>query len=274
MHRLTPLIAPNSIALVGASAREGSVQRQTLAVIVESGFSGTLYAVNPNYDDVLGIACFTSVKDLPEHPDLAVLVVGSGSMEAAFDDAIADGARAITIFDSCYLENDTSPHLLKRLKEKARNAGVPLCEGNGMGFFNFEADTHVSFYHPPAKSAGTVALIAHSGSAFNGFVFSGSRYRFNLAVSPGQEIGATIADYMDYALELPSTRSIALFVEAVRDVPAFIAALEKASVQDVAVVAVKVGRTEKSAAAAKTHSSALVGNHHAFEALLERYVAI
>jgi len=245
-----------------------------MEVVTGNGFEGTVHAVNPNYDEVLGIACAPSVGALPEPPDLAVLVVGAQRMDAVLDDAIAGGARALVIFDSCYLESDSTPVLLHRLKDKALETGIPICGGNGMGFFSFERNTYVSHYQPPVKPSGGVTVIAHSGSAFDGLVFSDPRYRCNLAISPGQEIGASIADYMDYALELASTRVIALFVEAIRDAEAFAAALEKARERDVPVVAVKLGRTERSAALAKTHTGALVGDHRAFAALLERHAAI
>ena len=270
-HRLAPLITPRSIAIVGASPRAGSVQRRTIEVVTGNGFDGTVHAVNPNYDEVLGIPCAPSVGALPNPPDLAVLVVGAQRMEAVVDEAIAGGARALAIFDSCYLDTDTTPALVDRLKEKIRDSCIPVCGGNGMGFFDFERDTYVSYYQPPKKPPGDIAVIAHSGSVFDGLVYSDSRYRFNLAISPGQELGATIGDYMDYALELESTRVIALFVETVRDVGAFVNALQKAHERDVAVVAVKAGRTIRSAAMARTHSGALVGNARAFDAVLERY---
>ena len=273
-HRLTPLLAPRSIAIVGASPREGSVQRRTMEVVTGSDFDGAVYAVNPNYDEVLGVSCAPNVDALPQPPDLAVLVVGPQRMDAIVDDAIDGGARSLVIFDSCYLEYDGTPALLDRIKDKAAESGIPVCGGNGMGFFNFERNTYVSHYQPPVKPAGGITVVAHSGSAFDGLVFSDPRYRFNLAISPGQEIGASIADYMDYALGLPSTRAIALFVEAIRDAEGFVQALEEARERDVPVVAVKLGRTQRSAALAKTHTGALVGDHRAFAAVLERHGAV
>ena len=113
---------------------------------------------------------------------------------------------------------------------------------------------------------------------FDGFVLNDSRFRFNIAVSPGQEINASVGEYMDFALDLPSTRVIALFIETVRDTDAFIAALKRAREKDVAVVVVKVGRTERSAQFARTHTDALVGDDAVFDAVfdavLDRYGAV
>lgn len=139
MHRLTPLLAPQSIVIAGASPRPGSVQRNTIEVIKHNGFPGTLHAVNPKYDEVAGLTCVPSIKSLPAPPDLAVLVVGAPRMEAVLEDAIAGGARALLIFDSCYLETDTTPKLLDRLKENARACGIPICGGNAMGVLQLRA---------------------------------------------------------------------------------------------------------------------------------------
>lgn len=273
-HRLTPLLAPRSIVIVGASPKSGTVQRNILDVVRQSAVADGIVAVNPNYKDVAGLPCFPSVAALPSRPDLAVLGVGAARMEAALDDAIVGGARAVAIFDNCYLEVESSPKLLDRLKAKAREARLPVCGGNGMGFYNFEASIFVSHYQPPRRVPGSIAFIAHSGSAFDALVFNDARYRFNFAASPGQEINASVGDYMDYALDLPSTRVIALFLEAVRDPRAFVDALAKARSRDVPVIAVKVGRTEQSAKLAQTHTDALVGDDAAFEAALARHGAL
>ena len=101
-----------------------------------------------------------------------------------------------------------------------------------------------------------------------------ARFCFNLAVSPGQEICGTVADYADYALEQPSTRVVSLFLEAVRDVPRFVAMLHKAQERNIPVIITKVGRTEKSAQFAASHSGALAGSDTAFQAVCERYGVI
>ena len=265
------LLTPKSVAIVGASPKPGSFGNDVVQVLRSGGYEGAVYPVNPNYESIEDLKCYPKVGALPEAPDLVVLAVAGVRVEAAFDEAIAGGAKAITIFDSCYIEDDTKPLLLDRLKAKARAAGIAVCGGNGMGFYNFDAKTHVSFQHAPVRPAGNIALIAHSGSVFVSLVGNDPRYRFNLVVSAGQEIGTTVSDYMEFALSLPSTRVIALFIETIRDPQGFIAALEKARGRDIPVVVTKVGRTEESARLAATHCGALAGNDAAYDALFERY---
>jgi acyl-CoA synthetase (NDP forming) len=211
------------------------------------------------------------LRDLPAPPDLAVLSVSSERMESVMREAISAGARSAVIFDFCQLEGETEPKLVDRLKAIAAEAAFPVCGGNGMGFFNFDTKTFVSFQEPSFTEPGHIAAICHSGSVFAMLADSSGRYGFNLLTAQGQEISGTAADYMDFALEQPTTRVIALFLEAVRDPKRFVAALEKARACGIPVVVTKVGRTEASARLAVTHSGALAGNDTAFEALCERY---
>ena len=121
---------------------------------------------------------------------------------------------------------------------------------------------------------GAVTLITHSGSAFTSLLNLDDRLRFNIAVSSGQEIATTAADYLDYALDQPATRVCALFLETIRDPQGFIAALAKARRRDVPVVAVKVGASEAASGFALSHSGALVGDDAAFDALCDAYGVI
>ncbi len=270
-HRLRPLLAPRSIALVGGSPRPGSVGNLMTRALVEGGFQGEIYVVNPKYEAVEGVAAYPSLRDLPQPPDLAVLSVSSRRMEALMREAIEAGVRAAVVFDFCRYEGDREPRLLERLQDMTREADFPVCGGNGMGYYNYETRSFASFQVPVVAPPGHIAALCHSGSVFSMLADAAGRCRFNLLTSQGQEINASLGEYMDYALELPSTRVLALFVEAVREPEVFIAALRKANRRGVPVVAVKVGRTEESARLAATHASALTGDDTAFDAVCRRY---
>ena len=227
--------------------------------------------VNPRYDSVDGLPCAGSVAGLAEPPDMAILSVAAHRMEKTMADAIKAGARSAVIFDPCFYAGDTDPRLLERLKSMAKEASFPVCGGNGMGYFNYDRHIFASFMSPGETTPGHIAALCHSGSVFAIFALADPRYRFNLLTSQGQEIGASVADYMDYALDQPTTRVLALFLETVRDPAGFVAALEKANRLKIPVVATKVGRTEESARLAATHSGALAGDDDAFGAVCRRY---
>ncbi len=274
-HRLTPLLAPQSIALVGASPKYEGVGNGMIRGVREGAFGGRLYLVNPNYREIDGLPCYPSLAALPETVEHVVLGVANARIEAQLADAIGHGARAATIFASCYLPDDSVPPLTKRIAALAREAGLQICGGNGMGFYNLEQGLRVCGFPPPAwLEHGHIALISHSGSAFSGLCHTDRRFRYSLAVSAGQELTTTVADYLDFALDMPSTRVVGLFLETVRDPAGFVAALEKANARDIPVVVVKVGRTAESAALALSHSGALAGNHAAHQAVFDRYSVI
>lgn len=274
-HKLDRLLRPKSVALVGASPKEGSVGR---GMITSTGMPGTpckIYFVNPGYDEIDGQKCYKSLSDLPEVVDLAVLGIANARLEAALDEVISCGIGAVTIFASGYVENDREPKLTERIAAKARANGIAICGGNCMGFYHLDYGLRVCGFPPPAWiRKGNVAFITHSGSAFSALCHTDRRFGFSLAVSAGQELATDVAQYMDFALEIPATKVIGLFLETVRDPAGFKESLAKAQAKGVPVVALKVGRTAESAALAVSHSGAVAGNHAAYQALFEHYGVI
>ena len=272
-HRLDRMLNPRSIAVVGASQREGSAGHGMIHGLINAGFDGTIFPVNPRYRSVSGLPCHETLRDLPQPVDLAMLGVNSTRLEEQLDDAIAIDAGGAVIFDTCYLDGESDRGLLNRLKTKARAADLPVCGGNGMGFINLARRLPVTIFDASSKlrDGGNVAFITHSGTVFSEIGSNDFRYACNLIVSCGQEINGTMADYMDYALEMDSTAVIALFMEEARDPGAFTAALEKARGKDIPVVAMKVGRTPLAAEFARVHSDADTGNDMAYQAVFDHY---
>src|SRR5215217_5713177 len=141
-----------------------------------------------------------------------------------------------------------------------------------MGFFNLEQSLRVCGFPEPADlPAGPVAAVSHSGSVFSALLHNDRGLRFNLVVSAGNELVTSAAAYLDHALELPSTRVVALFLETVREPAAFRAALAKAAARSIPVVALKVGRAKAAQAMVAAHSGALAGEDGAYQALFDTY---
>lgn len=271
-HRLDPLLRPRSLAVVGASGKPGSVGHTIMRHLRQGGYAGDLFPVNPGYDEIEGFACFASLETLPRPVEHVVFAIADERLEAAFDAAVAQGAKAATLITNLVLAEDSDPPLKERIRAKAVAAGMAICGGNGNGFYNFDEGLWVCGFetrldHRP----GHVALITHSGSVFNALVDAEARLDFNIAVSSGQELVTTAADYLDFALEDPTTHVVGLFIETARDPEGFRAGLEKAARKGIPVVALKVGRTAESARMATSHSGALVGDDGAYQALFDRY---
>jgi acyl-CoA synthetase (NDP forming) len=274
-HRLAKLLMPESVALVGASPKSGSVGNGMLHGLRGGGFKGRVYPINPNYREIETIACYPSLAALPEPVDHVLLGVANARLELAMEEAVAAGARAATILASGYLEGDRAPPLTRRIAGLARGAGMQLCGGNGMGFYNHEAGVRICGFPPPDwVGPGPIALIAHSGSVFAAFVHNDRRFAYSLAVSAGQELVTNAADYLDFALRMKTTRVVGLFLETIRDPAGFVAGLELAKARDIPVVVLKVGRSPESAALAISHSGALVGDDAVHSALFRRHGVI
>ncbi|MGI8948702.1 MAG: acryloyl-CoA reductase [Ornithinimicrobium sp.] len=272
-HRLGRMLAPASVALVGASTVPNVAGNDMVLELQVSRYPGRIYPVNPKYAEVEGHPCYPSLRELPHVPDLAVLGVGNDRLEEQVATAIELGMGGLVIPGSALLPTDSEESSLRsRIRSMALAADLPIVGGNCMGFYNVERWFRAfPFNRPYELQEGGVTLLAQSGSVLTALLWNDQKLRYNLAISPGQELVTSLADYMDYALAQDSTRVIALFVESVRKPEAFLRALEKAADRDVPVVALKAGRTVQSAKLALSHSGAIAGDDAAYRTMFERY---
>jgi acyl-CoA synthetase (NDP forming) len=272
MMSLDPMLLARSVAIIGASERQGSVGDQVLRQLVSGGFEGSIYPVNPRYEKLHALPCFADLESVGEPVDLVVLAVANAHLEAGLTDASKIGAGSAVVFASCHGEASDGTPLRARLHEIAAEAGIPICGGNGMGFLNIEAGLRVcGFYQPPDLDPGGVTFLSHSGSLFSALLHNRRGIRFNLVVSTGLEINTPMDRYLAWALDRESTRVVALFLETIRDPGGFKAALAAASDRDVPVVALKVGASSAGQKAVATHSEALAGDDAVYEALFDAY---
>jgi acyl-CoA synthetase (NDP forming) len=267
------MLEARSAAVVGASVRAGSVGNQSLVELLEGGFEGPVYPVNPKYEEILGLRCYPALSQIESAVDLAILAVGNPLLEEQLRLAADAGARSAVIFASCYeAPRDDAPPLADRLGAIARGAGMAVCGGNCMGFANLEKGVRaLGFYEPKGLRPGPIAFVSHSGSAFSALLHNDRGLSFNVAVSSGLEFAATAAQYIGYALSLESTKVIGLFLESIRDPIAFVDALRAADDRDVPVVALKVGKEALTRRMVTAHSGALAGEDGAYEALFEAH---
>jgi acyl-CoA synthetase (NDP forming) len=271
-HRLDPLLRPRSIAVLGASERDGTVGRHTIENLLKGGYEGGLYAINPGRQSVLGVPCYPSLAMLPEPVEHVMFAIADSRVEAAIDEVIAHGVRAATIMSTLVLADDAVPSLRDRVLERIRKSGLIVCGANGMGFYNFaDGVWGCGFRTREHRRGGNVAYISHSGSGMCGIVDCEERIDFNLVVSTGQELAVSMDEYLDYALEMPGTRAVGLFMETARNPAGLVRALAKARERGIPVVALKVGRTELSARLTVSHSGAIAGSDGVYDAIFDRY---
>jgi acetate---CoA ligase (ADP-forming) len=268
---VTAMLEARSVALVGASARPGSLGARMIAELARSPSRPRTYLVNPRYPDIGGTPCLPSLAELPEPVDLALLAVPDTALEDQLALAARTKVRSAVIFGNAF-DADGATGLRGRLAAIATDAGMALCGAGCMGFVNVARGLRaVGYLEPDPMPAGPVALITHSGSVFSTMLRAHRGFGFSVAVSSGQELVTTAAAYARYALSLPETKVLALVLEAIRDAAELRAALETALTADVPVVLLSVGLSQTGRNLVSAHSGALAAADGAWEALAGAY---
>ena len=270
-NAVTAMLEARSVALVGASARPGSLGARMIAEVARSPSRPRTHLVNPRHADIDGTPCLPSLAELPEPVDLVLLAVPDSALEHELAAAAGTGARSAIIFGSAFDLPGTCG-LRDRLAAIARQAGMAVCGAGCMGFVNVARGLRaVGYLEPDPLPAGPVALVTHSGSVFSALLRARRGFGFSLAVSSGQELVTTAAAYARYALSLRQTRVLALVLEAIRDAADLRAVLAQALAADVPAVLLSVGASEAGTALVSAHSGALAAADGAWEALAGAY---
>ena len=265
------MLEARSVALVGASARPGSLGARMIAELARSPSRPRTYLVNPRYPDIGGTPCLPSLAELPEPVDLALLAVPDTTLEDQLALAARTKVRSAVIFGNAF-DADGATGLRGRLAAIATDAGMALCGAGCMGFVNVARGLRaVGYLEPDPVPAGPVALITHSGSVFSTMLRAHRGFGFTVVVSSGQELVTTAAAYARYALSLAETKVLALVLEAIRDPAEVRTALETALTTDVPVVLLSVGLSQTGRNLVSAHSGALAAADGAWEALAGAY---
>jgi acetate---CoA ligase (ADP-forming) len=268
---VTAMLEARSIAVVGASARPGSLGARMVEQVARSPSRPRTYLVNPRYRQINGEPCLPALGDVPEPVDLVLLGVPDTVLEQQFVQAASRGDRSAVIFGYA-LDLPAADGLKNRLAATARSAGMAICGPACMGFLNVARGLRaVGYLEPDPVPAGSVALITHSGSVWFAMNRARRGFGFSLLVSSGQELVTTTAAYARYALELAETKVLALVLEAIRDAAELRSVLGSARARDVPVVLLSVGGSETGKAMVSAHSGALAAADGAWEALAGAY---
>jgi acetate---CoA ligase (ADP-forming) len=274
--RLDPLVRPRSVAIVGATDR-GGPGRAVIESLGAIGFTGPIYPVNPKYKTVANIACYPSLTDLPEAPDVVVFSIRNPLIPEQMRLAVKRGARAAVIYDSGFAElGSDGARLQEEIAGLAREADMLICGPNCMGILNPPArvTTYKQTIMDPAAIVGNVGIVSQSGSVIIGLLSDLRRFGISLSVSAGNEAVTRTVDYIDYLIDDPNTKVIATFTETVREPERYVAALDRAADAGKPVVVIKVGRTERTQRAITSHTGGLAGSSRVFSELLRAHRAI
>jgi acyl-CoA synthetase (NDP forming) len=260
------MLGARSMAVVGASARPDSFGARM--VLEAQRGSARVHLVNPRYDRIGELPCAPSLADLDEPVDVVLFGVPDSALVEQLELAAAVGARSAVLFG-------TAHGLREKIAATATEAGMALCGAGCMGFVNTALGVRaLGYLEPDPLPSGGIALVTHSGSAFSTLLRARRGFGFRLAVSSGQELVTDTADYVDYALEDPDNRIIALLMETPRSVPRLRQSLLRAAEQDMPVVVLAVGGSPRGRAMVAAHSGALAGEHAAWQAFCDATGAV
>ena len=267
---LDAVFDPASVAIYGIS------ERTSVRIAENMTKPGVpFYGINPTKTEACGVRCFPSMADCPAVPEMVVMGVGHGRIEAAIDDVLSvDGVKVIITPGLGNEAGHDGPPISERISARVREAGVAMVGPNCMGIATPGAPSPWIGSLHPTFVPGPVATLAHSGSIGEILVSLGPRVGFRTMVSSGNETIVDAADFVAWFAEDPATRVIGLFLETVRRPAAFEEALRRVSEAGKVAIVMKVGTSEMGAEAALAHTGALVGSDRSFSAMLRHYNAI
>ncbi len=279
MASIHKMLNPSSIAIVGATPRMQYGGR-FLAAALKAKDRVRVYAVNPRYDEIMGVKSYPNVTTLPEAPDVVAIVVPYDQVLDVLEASHAKGAGSAIVISAGFAERglDDRRDLQGELGEFARNSGMRISGPNCLGLANVKDDIWATASSRGASGlTGPIALVCQSGAtAFGPFLVRAveNGIGFSYIISTGNEADLDFTDFARYLLDDPDTRVIAGFVEGFKRADKFLEVAKLAAERGKPIVLIKIGRSELGARAARSHTAALTGADARYDAIFAQYGVI
>jgi acetyltransferase len=274
MKDLDPIFSPKSVAVVGASTSQGKVGHDIFVNILKGGFQGTLYPVNPKAKSISSVRAYPTISDLPEAPDLAMIILPPRFAVKAVEEAITKGVQGIVIVSAGFKEvGGEGLEMEKKIVALCREANVRLVGPNCLGVINPAPDVslNASFSNRMPKP-GNVSFMSQSGALCTAVLdFAQDReFGFSKFVSIGNKADVDEVDLLRYFHDDPDTEVIMIYVEELQRGQAFIEAAKEITggdYQPKPILVIKSGRTIAGAQAAASHTGSLAGSEAVYDAI-------
>src|SRR5438445_8826456 len=282
-HPLDSFFAPGSIALIGASRDQEKIPGRLLSMLRKNGFPGKIYPVNPNYGDIDGLKCFSSIADVGQPIDLAIVIIPARAVLAALEQCAAVGVKNAVIISSGFAEEGgDSAAMQDVIAALAKRTGMRIFGPNAEGFFSQVQRVAATFSPavdvkpgvvPLVATTKRIGIVAQSGGI--GFAYYHRSKALGIAVSyvvsAGNESDLGAGEFLDYLVQDASTDVILLFIEGIRDVEKFLAAAQRAAEIKKPVIVTKVGRSGAGERAAASHTASMAGWSAAYDAVFAKF---
>lgn len=278
--RLNALLNANSVAIVGASSDPTKISGRPLAYMLARQYKGELYPVNPGREEVQGLKSYPSLSAIGKPVDLAIVGTSAQQVKAVITDGIEAGVKAFVVFSSGFAETGEEGLKLQiELTRLAREHGVTILGPNCLGVANSATGLLATFttaMESTELKQGHFAFVSQSGAlgAYWLDIVLRSNIGFSHWITTGNECDIDAAEAIDFLVDDPETKVIAVYLEDIRDSVAFRRALKRAALARKPVIAIKSGCSSAGAKAAASHTGAIAGDDALYDACLSQYGAL
>ena len=273
---LNKLLKPTSVAVIGASEKEGfggDVCRNILSYVEDRSH---VYFIHPKRDSVFGVPCYKSISDVPENVDLMVICTSQKTVIPLLQEGAKKGVGGAVVFASGYGEVGTAEGKQNEaeLIAAAKELDIAVMGPNCAGFVNYIYNVQAfSFISAKRDRKGSVGVVSQSGQLCLSMMDDpGMRFSYNISAGNGKIV--QMEDYMDFLVDDEDTKVVSIYIEGVKNADKFAAVLKKAAEKRKPVVILKAGRSAKGGAIAASHTGSLSGSDASFDAVLKKFGAI
>ncbi len=270
-HPLDAIFSPRSVAVIGASERPGSIGRNVLWNLLSNPFGGTVFPINPNRSNVLGIKSYPSITSVPEEIELAMVTPPAATVPDVISDCVRANVQAAIIISAGFREHgDKGRELEREIMRRVSGSRMRIIGPNCLGVMNPLTGLNASWAQTIARP-GSVAFISQSGALCTAILDWSLRevVGFSAFVSVGSMLDVGWGDLIDYFGDDPRTHAIVIYMETIGDARNFLSAAREVSLTK-PIIVIKAGRTAAAAKAAASHTGSLVGSDEVLEAAFRR----
>jgi len=268
---LEALFKPGSVAVIGATEREGSVGRTVVSNLLVPAFHGKLFPVNPQHPTILGLPAYPSIRDVPEPVDLAVICTPAATVPAIVGECVTAGVNSAIVISAGFRERGAEGKALEvQIAEELKRGHMRVLGPNCLGVMNPRFGLNATFSQTIARP-GSVAFLSQSGALLTAILDWSLREQvgFSAFVSTGSMLDIGWGDLIDYFGDDPHTQSILIYMESIGDARAFLSAAREVTLTK-PIIILKAGRSEAASKAAASHTGALTGSDDVLEAAFRR----
>jgi acetyltransferase len=271
MSDLSSFFSPRGIALIGASSNPSKLSHGILRNMIQFGYQGAVYPVNPRYDELIGLPCYSDISSVPDPVDLAVIILPASITAATLKACGERGIQAATVISGGFREVGADGRAIEdECVDIARRYGFRLLGPNCVGTMDLYTGLDTTFIKG-VPERGHIGFLSQSGAVGGGVVdyVRGKGVGFSCFVSLGNEADVTETDMIEYLADDPNTRVIAIYLEGIADGQRFIQVAQKVT-RHKPIIVLKGGRSDAGTRAVSSHTGALAGSYTAYQAAFEQ----